>query len=307
MRAILWGLTFLVIVAANPMAANDRVWLGKARVFTNDQLGDGKDRWRSGSYALSWIRGTSWNGSMPTGFGELVEYRVRSEIIAPDDLRNPIIGTDRRYVGVLAFGAISHMKAGASDLSVGIEMVLTGPMTGVGGFQSFIHRGLGMGTPQVFGSQIGNAVHPTINVELGRDFSLSIGGKPVTFRPYLEAQAGVETYLRVGGDLTIGTLGQGDMQVRSVVSGFRNVAIKGTRPRGVSFILGGDVAYVQSSKYLPTSSGFVVQNPRARLRTGVYAEGEKRSFFYGLTWLGKEFAAQTGSQVVGSFAVRMKF
>lgn len=306
MRASLWGLIFL-ICTISPSVAQDRVWLGKARMFTNDKLGDGKDRWRSGSYALSWIRGSGWNGSLPTGFGELVEYRVRSEIIAPDDLSNPVIGTDRRYAGVMAFGAISHMKAGAADLSVGLKMVLVGPMTGVGAFQSFIHRGLGMGAPQVFGSQIGNAVHPTINVELGRDFILSSRRTVVTFRPYLEAQAGVETYLRVGGDMTIGTLGQGDMQVRSVVSGFRSVAIKNARARSVSFIVGGDVAYVQSSKYLPVASGFVVQSPRARLRAGVYAEGETRSFFYGLTWLGKEFAAQTSSQIVGSFAVRMKF
>jgi hypothetical protein len=308
MRGFFLGLVLLISVA-NPLAANDRVWLGKARIFTNDKLGDGQDRWRSGSYALSWIRGTSWNGVLPNGVGDLVEYRVRSEIIAPSNLLNPVIGTDRRYVGALSFGAISHSKLGQADLALGAELVFTGPMTGIGGFQSFIHRALGLGTPQVLGSQIGNAVYPTVSLELGRDFVLSgtNSGTRVAFRPFVEAQAGVETYLRLGGDLTIGQLGNGDMMVRSTVSGFRNVALKGLSERSSSFILGGDWAYVQSSQYLPASSGFTITEPRVRIRAGIYTEGEKSSYFYGLTWLGKEFTNQTGSQVIGSFSYRKDF
>jgi len=307
MRAFLLGLVLLT-GAVIPLAAQDRVWLGKARLFTNDKLGDGQDRWRSGSYALSWIRGTEWKGSAPSEFGALVEYRIRSEIIAPANLLNPVIGTDRRYVGALSFGAFSHMQKGKTDVTVGLDLVVTGPQTGIDQFQAFAHRALGLGAPLVFGSQIGNAVYPTVSLEIARDFDLSIAnGRRVSFRPFFEAQAGVETFARIGGDLTFGDLGVGDMQIRSVVSGFRTPAIKSAKSRGTSFLIGGDAAYVQSSRYLPTTSGFTVQNPRVRMRAGVYSEGKKMSLFYGLTWLGKEFTNQTTSQIVGSFSVRMKF
>jgi len=307
MRNLLLGLV-LLISAAGPLAAQDRVWLGHQRLFTNDLLGDGHDRWRTGSYALSWIRGEGWDGQLPNGFGQLIEYRFRSEIIAPANLLNPVIGTDRRYVGALSFGAFSHMKMGRSDVSLGADLVVTGPQTGIGDFQSFIHRALGLGVPRVLGSQIGNAVYPTVNFELGRDFDMATkSGGRMSFRPFVEAQTGVETFVRIGGDMTFGQLGKGDMQVRDVVTGFRTPAIKGVRPRGVSFLLGGDMAYVANSKYLPAASGFTLQDPRMRLRAGIYAERESTSIFYGLTWLGREFTNQTGSQVVGSIAVRMHF
>jgi len=306
MRRLILGL-ILVISATAPLAAQDRTWLGKARMFTNDKLGDGDDRWRSGSYGLSWIRGADWNGTLPTGLGDLVEYRVRSEVIAPANLQNPVIGTDRPYVGILAFGAISHMARGKAEMAIGLDLVATGPMTGIGRFQSFFHRAIGIGTPKVLGSQIGNAVHPTISFELARDYNLGGEQRHVTFRPFLEAQAGVETYLRLGGDLTFGQLGRGDMMVRSPVSGFRTVALKAARARGTSFIMGGDAAYVTSSVYLPTARGYTVVTPRLRLRAGVYSEGKKNSIFYGVTWLGREFTNQPNAQVVGSFTYRLNF
>lgn len=307
MRSFLLGL-ILVIGTLNPMAAQDRQWLGKARMFTNDKIGDGQDRWRSGSYSVSWIRGASWGGELPSGFGALMEFRIRSEVIAPANLVSPIIGTDRRYAGLVTFGAFSHMQRGARDMTVGLDLVLTGPMTGVGGFQSFVHNALGMPAPGVLGSQLGNAVYPTVSFETGQDFRLSDpADRRVSMRPYLEAQAGVETFVRFGADLTFGDLGSGDMMVRNVVSGFRNVALKGPRTRGTSFILGGDIAYVQSSALLPTSLGYTVEPARSRLRAGIYSERGKGSYFYGLTWLSKEFVNQPDSQVVGSFTVRLKF
>ena len=298
----------LAVGIAQPAVAENRVWLGKARLFTNDKLGDGKDRWRSGSYAISGIRGPRWTGQLPSKLGGLMQYRIRSEIIAPANLKNPAIGTDRRYVGVLALAAISHFQAGPAEAALGLEMVFTGPQTGVGRFQSAVHTALGIGKPQVLGSQIGNAVYPTVNLELGRDFDLLGGGSGrVTFRPFIEAQAGVETYLRLGGDFTFGQLGRGDLMVRNPVTGFRNVALKASRPRSTSFLLGGDMAYIGSSRYLPAASGYTPVSPRLRLRAGIYGENAAASIFYGLTWLGREFSNQPESQVVGSVTVRFDF
>jgi len=299
----------LILASAVSVTAEERTWLGKSRLFTNDKLGDGQDRWRTGSYSLSFIRGTGWNGSAPSEFGALVEYRVRSEIIAPANLMNPAaIPPDRRYVGAISLGAVTHMQTGSTDVSLGLDLVVTGPQTGLGAFQSWAHNALGMGTPTVLGSQIGNAVYPTFSAEIARDFQVSAdGARRISFRPFLETQVGVETYARIGGDVTFGNAGLGDFQVRDNPTGHRSIAIKGDRPRGTSFLLGGDVAWVQSSQYLPASSGYSVEVPRVRMRAGVYHEAKTASLFYGLTWLGKEFVNQPEGQVVGSFSVRMKF
>ena len=45
---------------AVPAVAQERVTLGWGRLLTNDAIGDGKDRWRTGSYVLSRVRGPSW-------------------------------------------------------------------------------------------------------------------------------------------------------------------------------------------------------------------------------------------------------
>ncbi|NOX40865.1 MAG: lipid A deacylase LpxR family protein [Alphaproteobacteria bacterium] len=298
----------VLLLTATVGHAQERVWLGSARVLNNDQMGDGKDRWRTGSYSASFIRGTVWNGALPERLGELVEYRFRSEIIAPANLQNPVIGTDRRYVGALHFGAFTHVKAAGGELALGFDLVATGPQTGLGQFQSWAHNAVGMATPAVLGTQIGDAFYPTISAEFGRDFTLSSANeRRISFRPFVAAQAGIENFLRIGGDFTFGNMGLGDFQVRDQTTGQRGIAIKSTRARGLSFLAGGDVAFVQSSQYLPASSGYRVQTARVRLRAGLYHEGRKGSIFYGLTWLGKEFVNQPTTQVLGSLSIRMTF
>ncbi|MBZ0129262.1 MAG: lipid A deacylase LpxR family protein [Rhodobacteraceae bacterium] len=306
MRSIL--LILLMILPAAAPQAGEREWLGRARLFTNDKLGDGQDRWRTGSYSLSAIRGQSWDGHLPAGLGDLVEYRIRTAIIAPDDLSNPVLGTDRRYAAAIHFGAISHFRRGALDIALGLDMVVTGPQTGLGDFQSWVHGGLGLGQIQVLGSQIGNALYPTLVAEVSREFVLAApGGRRTTFRPFLEAQAGVETLARIGADFTFGPAGEGDFMVRDVGTGQRSTAMKGNRTRGVTFVLGGDIAYVADSAFLPRASGFGLTPARVRLRGGVLVEEGQRSLFYGLTWLGREFVNQPEGQVVGSVAIRMRF
>lgn len=306
MRGLI-GAVFASALAMAPAVAAEREWLGKARMFTNDKLGDGQDRWRTGSFSMSLIRGEKWQGALPQSFGALIEYRMMSQIIAPDDLTNPVLGTDRPFVGAVHLGAFTHFSLGQGEAMVGLDLVITGEQTGLGSFQSWVHQALGMGATQVLGSQIGNGLYPTLIAAYGRDFNLGTEVSRIGFRPFVEAQAGVETFVRVGGDITFGQLGAGDFLVREAISGFRHSAIKAERARRNSLIVGGDVAYVMSSKYLPASGGYSIVRPRTRLRMGIHAEGKRDSVFYGLTWLGREFANQPGGQVVGSFTYRMKF
>jgi len=288
---------------ATPSPAQDRVTLGWGRMFSNDTLGDGHDRWRTGSYSVSRIRGIGWSGDLPQNFGEILEFRARAETIAPGSLVDPDVG-DRRYAGVLAFGLHTHFGWRGYDVALGADLAFVGPQTGLSRFQGGVHDLLGLPEPTVYDDQLENAVYPTLAAELGR--SVDIAGT-ARLRPFVEAQAGLETYLRVGGDLVIGQLGQGDLMLRDGATGQRFRAIDGSPGQGVSFVLGGDVTQVFASKLLPIGDDAILSDTRTRLRAGVRWQGEKASIFYGLSYLGREFEQQPEGQVLGSLSLNMKF
>jgi len=295
-------ITAFLILAA-PAIAQDRVTLGWGRMFSNDTLGDGHDRWRTGSYSVSRIRGVSWSGAVPQTFGEILEFRARAETIAPGSLVNPAVG-DRRYAGVLAFGLHTHFDWRGTDVALGADLAFVGPQTGLSSFQGVVHDLLGLSEPTVYEDQLGNAIYPTLVAELGRTVEF---GPAARVRPFIEAQAGLETFLRVGGDLVIGQLGRDDLMLRDAASGQRYRAIDGSPGQGVSFVLGGDITQVFASKLLPIGDDADLRDTRTRMRAGVHWQGEKTSIFYGLSYLGREFEQQPEGQVLGSLSLNMKF
>ena len=76
-------------------------YIGYGNLITNDLLGDGRNRWRTGSVSSSRIWGADWKGELPEEFNELVEIRIFGEIIAPSDLIGNK-GIDRPYVSHVA-------------------------------------------------------------------------------------------------------------------------------------------------------------------------------------------------------------
>ena len=62
----------LCLLALSPLAApvaaraEDQVALGWGRLFNNDFLADMQDRWHTGSYSVSQMRGLHWRGTLPT-------------------------------------------------------------------------------------------------------------------------------------------------------------------------------------------------------------------------------------------------
>ena len=134
--------------------------LGHGRLFSNDMIGDGKDRWRSGAYTVSRVTGPDWRGQLPDRIGVIREYRFRSEIIAPASLTNPR-PDDRRYAGVLSLGLHSHFALRGFEANLGADLVFTGPQTGVERFQRLSHKMFDQTRPAVGNAQIGNGVHPT--------------------------------------------------------------------------------------------------------------------------------------------------
>lgn len=280
--------------------ARERSLVGIGHLFTNDFLGDGKDRWRTGAFTISPVWGRGWDGRLPDRIGDILEFRARAEIIAPNDLTRPN-PADRRWAGTYAFGLHTHFALGGTDMRLGADLAIVGPQTGLDDFQDFTHEVLGQSEPGVFGNQIDNDVFPTVSAELGRDIDLP---GSVRLRPFVEAAAGVETFVRVGGDLIVGQYGQGALLLRDTTTGQRYSAVTLDRPNGISLVLGGDIARMEHSEYL---SGSMLKDTRTRLRGGIHWRGDWGELFYGATWLGKEFDGQKDDQIVGSIKVDLRF
>lgn len=298
------GLALAVALTAGAAQAQERVTLGWGRMFTNDGMGDGHDRWRTGAYTVSRLRGPSWSGSLPATFGEILEFRARAEIISPSTLSNPPPG-DRRYAGVLTLGMHSHFASGGVETSLGLDLAVTGPQTGLGRLQDRLHDLLGVAQPQVLADQIGDAVYPTLVFEAGRSLPLA---DAVTLRPFVAAQAGGETWARLGADLTLGRFGQNALMLREATTGQRYRAISGDHVPGLTFTLGGDIAHVWDSALLPEGGAAEMKDTRERLRAGLAWQGAGGlSAFYGLTWLSEEFETHGEGQLLGALTINLRF
>lgn len=304
MRATTLLLAMLAALAAAPEArAQDRITLGFGRIFSNDALGDGRDRWRTGSYQVGWVRGPDWTGALPDTAGQIIEYRFRGEIVAPSNLRNPD-PADRRYAGILSIGMHTHFDWGGVETRLGFDLVGIGPATGVGSFHRSVHELFSMPSPAgALETQLGNAFRPTVSAEFGRSYALGSG----TVRPFVEAQAGVETLVRLGGDVTFGRFGEGGLMLRDVTTGQRVDGIRGAEGTGLTLALGGDVAHVVDSALLPDGGAAQLRDTRTRLRAGLHWQGDLSEVFYGLTWLGREYEGQPDDQLVGSLRVNIRF
>lgn len=294
-----------VLTLATPAMAEGRYTLGWGRLFSNDQIGDGRDRWQSGAYSVSRVRGHEWTGSLPSRLGDILEFRGHSAIVAPSSLTTPP-AWDRRYAGILSLGLHSHFAWKGNEVALGGDLVFTGPQTGVSGFHRWSHDLMGLTEPSqsLLDNQIGNALHPTLVAELGRTLSF---GDTARLRPFAELRAGVETLVRVGGDLTIGPMGADDLLLRDPVTGQRYRAVEGSRDDGFSLTLGADVAQVFNSALLPEGGAATLADSRHRLRAGLHWQGKRTSTFYGVTWLSPEFDQQPQGQLVGSLSLNLRF
>ncbi|MFP4304392.1 lipid A-modifier LpxR family protein [Rhodosalinus sp.] len=303
LAAAVAALLVLALFATLPgTAMAERVYLGYGRLLTNDQWGDLRDRYRTGAYTSSRVWGPAWTGRLPTRPGALLELRFHGETMTPAALRFPAPG-DRPYAGALSFGMHTHYRQGAAEISLGGDVVVTGPQTRLSDLQGALHEVLDAAKPsdRVLANQIPDGTHPTLVVEVGR--ALSAGR--TRLRPFVEARTGAESLLRVGADLTIGSFGEGELLVREVSTGHRYRVIA-ARQRGVSFVAGADVARVFDSVFLPADRGYRLTD-RARVRAGLHWQGRRNALFYGLTWLGPEFEAQPEGQLVGALRLDLRF
>lgn len=299
---LIFALAAVALNFASPAFSEGRETIGSGRLFTNDYLGDGSDRWHTGSYVYSHVRARGdYTGK--EAFGDLIEYRLRAEIIAPR--RGTAAPGDRPYVGTLSFGAHTHFDFSGTQISLGADIMAQGPQTGLSDFQLAIHDAFDISHPPHVATQLGDRVLLNGVAAAKRTYQMS---DRVTFRPFVEAQIGAEDMIRVGGDMIFGDVAQQDLLLRDVVTGqlYRGTETKGVS--GMSYLIGADIASVFDSSYLPSDLGYTVSDTRARARAGVYWQmGDDVSFFYGATYLGEEFEGQKEGQVLGSLKVNFNF
>lgn len=285
---------------ATGAAAQPR-FLGLGGFGTNDRLGDEMDRWRTGSYELTLAYGQPWDGRLPTAPSAVLGVRVRGEVISPYPIE--ATGPDQRlYAGVLAVGVQGFASLQTADLRAGADLVLLGPQTRLDNLQRLIHKADDGGNPPPESEQLGNAVAPTAFLELGRSF-----GRFARVRPFVEAQAGYESFARVGFDATLGRFGQGGLMTRDVLSGERYPIIATPARRALSLTAGADVAVVANSRLFPSARGPDVRRYRPRARVGAALDAGPAWAFFGLTWLGREFEGASGGQRVGTITFNVRF
>ncbi len=286
---------------ASPAAeAGDLGYLGWSRVGANDSIGEFRDRWQTSAVQASVFFGPRGAPPGAAAFGDILEVRLRSQIITPENLTAPL-PDDRLFVGALALDLFSHGRIGGFEASLGGGLVAVGEQTGTFRLQRWLHEKLGYPLPNPDGHEIANGVHGTLTAEIGRSF-----GDALRVRPFAEAQAGVETLVRAGVDLTWGALGRDDLMTREPVTGHRTPGLAGPEGDGLSFVAGADAAWVAESIYLPESRGYEAL-PRGRLRAGVHWQGKRGALFYGLTYLTPEFEGQREGQFLGAVNFNIVF
>jgi hypothetical protein len=149
---------------------------------------------------------------------------------------------------------------------------------------------------------IEDGVYLNAHGEVGRSF----GQGQVRIRPFVAAEAGVETLIRAGFDLQLGNFDRAALYTREPISGHRLMGIMGTGGGPVSFTLGTDMAYVADSVLLP-AGGPAPERLRFRVRGGVASTLGRVSAFYGITYLSEEFEGQGEGQWLGTLSWKLRF
>ena len=171
---------------------------------------------------------------------------------------------DRRYAGVLLAGLHSHFALGSTETRLGVDLVAFGPQTGVGALHCALHQLFGMPPPDNLAAQMPNHIYPTVSTEVGKTYHLGFAH----LRHFAEAQAGVGSYVGIAGDFVIGGFDKNVLMLRDQVSGQRFPGVRSGAEQGFGLTLGGDIAYVFDSAYLPGGGQWRPAKKRNRLRVG---------------------------------------
>lgn len=293
-----WAMLYLLIGFVQPVHGFE--WIGGMGVFTNDFLGDQKDRWRTMSLSRSEFFGPKWQGQLNT---PITEFRLRFEMIAPERIW-AAAPYDRPFVGLIGIGAFRHQAWGAFRLHYGAEAVIIGPQTGIENLLHGFHDAFDYKDPIGTSYQLDNVVFPMVEAGISRSFSLQ---PAVQIIPFASLQAGVENFARIGVDLLIGRGTNDIFFAREPVTGHLIGAMRNGPSKGPILSIGADIAAISGSLLLPDWTGTTPEPLRMRLRAGLDTQFLGWDIFYGATWLGPELSGQNKGQIVGSIAMFLRF
>jgi hypothetical protein len=275
----------------------------RSSFFTNDYIGDGHDRWRSGSFTTFF----GFEGDRTGGWAH--DFRLRTEIISPWGSDEQPNNSDRPYAGMIGLGAFVNERIGLTEINIGGEVVMMGDQTGLQSFQDGFHELFGFD-----GYTSDGASHVKIEDSFGAMMSAEAAtsyfvGSEGALRPYLSAQFGYETFLRAGVDFIWGNYSFAEQFVRDPVSGFIQPSSSGraSAMEGFSFIAGVDYTAMTDSDLFPEHSDVDLKPGRFRGRLGVQGKIGAASVFYGVTHLTEEFESQVEGQTVGTLSVEFPF
>jgi hypothetical protein len=276
----------------------------RSSFFTNDYIGDGRDRWRSGGYTLSY-------GFEDDKIGTPFNLQLRSEIISAWDSSKQADTDDRLYVGAIGIGAFATKRYGFTDISLGGEILAVGDQTGVAKFQGAFHDILGFSGGYNPGEQphshLANAFTGILAAEAAMNYYV---GSNTVVRPFVGGQYGYETFLRAGADVVIGNMSNAERWIRDPISGFiqPSSSQKSNYMEGYSLVAGFDVTTISESAFFPDHGDVELEPMRIRSRLGLQ-KGFSNGFsiFYGATHLTKEFSTQYEGQTVGTISIESFF
>ena len=294
------------LIATTSVAETGYKYLGYGRLVTNDLLGDGKDRWRTGSVSAFRMYVQDGVDLKHLKLGDAVELRSHFEVVAPSDLQ-ATNGGDRPWGGAHSLGLHSPFHYGPLHMSLGTDIHFIGTDSGLTQFQQDLHKGLGIkhAGDSVADNQVNDETVIGGAAEVAYPISLT---QRVQARPFGEMRAGLEDVVRMGVDLYFGALGATPAMSRDPVTGHRYpVNVEQAQDRGMLFSLGYDHTHVATSKFLPSEANVKHGPTRARTRMGMTFKRGSWSVFGGFTWMGKEFEGQEGEQVLGSIRLFSRF
>lgn len=293
----LWRACLIVAIMCGAQGASALDYLGSARLFTDDFLGDRHDRWRSFSYQSGFLFAPPVSGLTL----DMIELRFGAEAISPWSLKNPD-PDDRPFAGVLRAEMHGYFDFSGYEMAAGLGISSVGSQTGIDDLMRNLHNGPSDQSSPVWRDQIGNRTYPELSLELAHPV---LTGPGLVARPYLQMRSGIEDLITFGADIIVGDAGVRSMRVRDQVTGhlLPRSRLDGT---GGALALGLDFTYVAETDLLPQSRTDA-NSTRWRARSGLLWRAEKFQVFYGATWLSQEFAAQPESQVVGSLQLNFEF
>lgn len=268
--------------------------------MNNDFIGDGRDRWQTGSYTQFF----SFHETGPYDF----DLRLRGMVMSPWSKKHQARGADRYYVEVLTFGAYLNNRIGNYDVVAGGDLAVIGDQTGLADLQDSIHDWVGSKGFSPSQRQVPHIANDLKTAALGEVAWNNVVGDKLNIRPYVSAQVGYETFLRAGVDFLIGGYASAAQYVRDPATGFvePSSADRQSSIFSTSVVVGFDISHVESNDFLPEDH-VSLKEEQHRIRIGLRSHYRNVSAFYGATYLSEEFQSQREGQIVGTVSLNIAF